>query len=537
MGKNNIINKCFTILAYAYIVLPIIIFLIGWCSWYISIPGTIILSLCFFRLIKNNTLPTSDLEWSRLVFFKSIFIIGIITLWVYFSGVGAFVWQNGDHYCRNAIFEILIDYDWPVVSKITIGNEIQTRGLIYYIGFWLPAALFGKLFGTTAGYCFTAVWAVLGISLFYYLICLLRKKIQIWPLIIFIFMSGLDILWYYLTGNVSNVLAETLHIEGWSTFYQFSSFTSQLFWVFNQAIPAWLIFMLIFLQKNNRYTIFILSFTLLQSTFPFIGMLPFLLYFVLSRKYEGIILRDKKWWYFWCRDTLSFENIVGGGIVGIISFIYLIGNTASQNIEAVAKSTTALLTNIFTPAMPLTISATPINLSPPLFSSLTTTTVPTHPDTLQSSTRWMIFMWIVFIIIEVGIYWISLYKYQKKNPLFYMLLIWLCICPWIRVGIGIDFCMRASIPALVLLYLLIIQTLEASYVKKDYLIVIILSILLVIGSITPLNEIRRTINQTSQQLANGSTFFALRQSDESILCGYNFSGEINNSIFFQYFSK
>lgn len=39
----------------------------------------------------------------------------------------------------------------------------QMRGLIYYIGYWLPAAVVGKVFGLTAGYYFQYVWAIIGI--------------------------------------------------------------------------------------------------------------------------------------------------------------------------------------------------------------------------------------------------------------------------------------------------------------------------------------------------------------------------------------
>ena len=100
-----------------------------------------------------------------------------------------------------------------------------------------------------------------------------------------------------------------------------------------------------------------------------------------------------------------------------------------------------------------------------------------------------------------------------------------------------DFCMRASIPALILLYLLIIQTLDISYIKKDYLIITILTVLLLVGSVTSSAEFHRTISKTSQEIQEGLTLVGLRESDENILMGYNFSGNVNNNLFFQYFSK
>lgn len=50
-------------------------------------------------------------------------------------------------------------------------------------------------------------------------------------------------------------LEHFMHIEWWSGF-QFSSFTTQLFGGFNQAIYAWVLTLLIMRQKSNRYIVF-----------------------------------------------------------------------------------------------------------------------------------------------------------------------------------------------------------------------------------------------------------------------------------------
>ena len=42
---------------------------------------------------------------------------------------------------------MLVWYDWPLVKDVTINNLTETRGMIYYIGFWLPSAIIGKIFG------------------------------------------------------------------------------------------------------------------------------------------------------------------------------------------------------------------------------------------------------------------------------------------------------------------------------------------------------------------------------------------------------
>ena len=63
----------------------------------------------------------------------------------------------------------------------------------------------------------------------------------------------MDIVGLLLTGNPSVIetrLCEKIHIEWWARFYQFSSFTTQLFWVFNQAVPAWIATLLVLSTKR-----------------------------------------------------------------------------------------------------------------------------------------------------------------------------------------------------------------------------------------------------------------------------------------------
>ena len=104
---------------------------------------------------------------------------------------------------------------------------MTTKGLIYYIGFWMPAAAVGKLFGLTTGYCFQAVWAVIGIFLVYMLISSILKEIKIWPLLVMIFFSGMDILGYFLVNGGFENLHPADHLEWWCNF-QFSSMTTAI---------------------------------------------------------------------------------------------------------------------------------------------------------------------------------------------------------------------------------------------------------------------------------------------------------------------
>lgn len=91
-------------IAYGYILLPFILFVMGWFRIYLAIPILILLGICFFKLCKESTslwLP----EWNRDNIIKILCICVLVFLWVYMSGIGKYVFQNGDHTARNAIFE------------------------------------------------------------------------------------------------------------------------------------------------------------------------------------------------------------------------------------------------------------------------------------------------------------------------------------------------------------------------------------------------------------------------------------------------
>lgn len=489
-------------IVYGYVFLPFLIFLLGWVKMSIALPMTLILCYCFFKLcheIPEFWMP----EWNRENIIKIIFIMGIIAIWVYYSGIGKFVFQNADHSIRNGIFNILVDYQWPIVNydllneNHVIYNSGKATGLIYYIGFWLPSALVGKILGIRAGYYMQAVWAFLGIVLVYYLICITLKRIAIWPLFILIFFSGLDILGIFLTGEDPMNFEVKMHLEWWATPYQYSSMTTQLFWVFNQAIPAWVCTMLVYIQKNNRNIIFILACSMLTSTFPFVGLLALTLFFSFSRKYQYQIKKTdlkrtlKKYVICLIKDTCTLQNVVGGGIIGIITFLYLTTNSSGSVIMGE-------------------------NIKGPQFEN-------------------SLAKLIIFLILEIGIYGILIYKYCKNNILFYFIIFCLCIIPPVKVGYSTDFCMRVSIPLLLLLMVLVINVVLESWRKKDYTIFVGLVFVLIIGSATPICEFRRTFTETFKRLNSGEIVYAEDCDMIKILNDLNFSGDLDENLFFEYF--
>lgn len=540
---------------YGYLCLPMILFLSGWCKWYIAVPSILIVCISFWMCMKEHSSnsngvpdspsrnPSVDLPGKlslRENTTKCCAILLIVMYWVALSGVGGYVWQNDDHECRNAIFDLLVEKSWPVTNTVSVNGFPQERGLVYYIGFWLPAAIIGKLFGLNAGYAAQYIWAVVGILLFYALICAWRRKIVIWPLFIIIFFSGADAVGTLLNSEDALQVLGSDHLERWAAHYQFSSMTTQLFWVFNQAIPAWLASALIFLSEKPKNLVFTWSLVMITSTLPFAGLLPYLLYFMISRAEWGKISNVPQLFRNAWKNWASFQNIFGGGIAGLISFFYLTGNVSAGNSPLLNRllmssrseiSGLGIFILILTPFLLLAV-----------FWGVSTLFLLGKKQYVLKTLKWIIivgvlsvggrvllnshaantyvykiFFLFTFYIIEVGIYLICLNNNVKDKVLLGLTAAWLLVTPLIVVGSSQDFCMRASIPALLLIILWCIDAMDT---RKRTLMTWILIGVFMIGSITPLHEFKRTY-------INSRDGYELQSvGEEGILFPGNFSGEV-----------
>ena len=495
-------SKIGVILAYFYLIIPFFIFSLTWLKPCFGIPFAIIVAFGFFLMCKTAPeLPVMKWDIGKL-----IFLLLLILFWVYLSGVGAFTYQNADHDTRNAIFEVMVNNKWPVVMNLMRDGVMQERGLTYYIAFWIPAAAFGKVFGMAAGYAFQYWWAVYGVIVTYYLMCTFWKKNVIWPFVVFILFDGWDLIGYYLTENTSYNMLDWIHLERW-TFLQYSSFTTQLFWVFNQAIPAWILILLLLHQKSNKSIIAIWATGLLYCTIPFVGMLPYVIYMIVKNGRQDCLHIEKNQKAAFFKGIITYQNLFVGGVIGIVSFLYLIMNTA------VGETSLAMLEELFF------------------------TTVHAAGNTNQgiieiAGIRMDMMAYIVSIVLNVGIYFVAIYKYQKKKPLYYISLIWLFICPWGKVGTSNDFCMRASIPALLVLFLLVIDSLIKCKEASDKSVFYALVIILAIGSFSAVSEMGRTISVTLQH-----KYEIIVNDPLSVMHGGNFSCNAEESFFFKYLAE
>ena len=91
-------------------------------------------------------------------------------------------------------------------------------------------------------------------------------------------------------------------------------------------------------------------------------------------------------------------------------------------------------------------------------------------ETIGKTTTLLEAFWIYikFILLEFGIYAILVVRKYKKNPLFYVTIVSLMIFPFFKMGYSTDFTMRASIPAIFMMYIFCIKFLMEE--KQEVLI-------------------------------------------------------------------
>lgn len=548
-GKGNAvshigIHKTLVLIAYIYLALPMILFLLGWCRPLIGVP---LAGVCVWSLILSfRGRKYSEPVWKLTPKdgWKLVVIAAVVFVWVALSGIGGYVWQNGDHAWRNRILHILVEYEWPPTT--------EERGLTYYIGTWLPAALIGRELGADQAHTALFLWVLLGVCLAYALICVRKEKIVLWPLVILVFFSGLDIVGANMFSEDAVRIFDFEHLEWWAPRLpyelQYSSNTTQLFWVFNQSVPVWLATLLIFMDEPPRNMIWVGSLVAITSTLPFIGLVPIMVYLMFRRsewqKPQSVI----QGWKMVSGNMFSFQNLAGGGSVLIISFLYLIGNN-NFTIGSVASGETAPRLAVWLPWIILLIAAAALLLLGTLviwicgkerghllqniiyfmaafalailfFAALGT-------EKAGGNHIYRLIYTTLFVLLEAGVYLYLVFKDVEDKGLFNVVAISLTVIPFIRIGITGDFCMRASIPGLFIVMLWCIDALGKK--SRNYRI-IILTICLVIGAVTPIHEIKRT-------LINSRDGYAIEMvEDERILNAANFSGSLD-TFFWRYIAR
>lgn len=426
--------------AYLLMLVSIVAFFLTWTRWYFALPCTLALVGGFIWLYRCEYLVDRDefqLPWKHV-----IGIAVLIGAWVLMSGNCGFGFGAYDIPWRNAILSDLINYSWPVYY------ETNGYALSYYVVFWIVPALAGKALGW--GAALATLWlyetciCVTAVLLVTFLVKP-KKTSMFWTVaIVFILWSGLNLLGqvimqmiqasYYpfsLSGNES--YCDGLY-HGQATNFYYRSNIDCIENTYNQIV-TWMVVPLFLKSRRMRSYIFLDLLLLPFSPWAAIGLIPLMLAMGVLELRDNIraegpghALKEL------LQGVFSPANLLGlVGILAIFAPFFTATARMSGEAEGVTASSGAFGLLDFSQFLPSTY-----------------------------------YGYVIFIMCEFGIFALIMLPKFKRDPFFWVTVIWLALVPFIWVGSseGRDFCMNGSLPGLFVLMVFMLRYLRDEVAGK-----------------------------------------------------------------------
>lgn len=556
----SIRKKTLLFSSFAYIYIPVIIFLLGFLKLYIAAAVILALGFVGVRVIKHiNSLEKENKDDDRIKLNPIFFVFALLFLLFigYMAGWGRWAKQSYDWNKHNAVLSDLIEKEWPVYYE----NEDEKSMLTYYIGQYMVPALGGKIAGMITDKRIPTVkavpgivtfigatslahadwiydgrydseislafrvaeiiqyfWTEIGLILTWMNILLFLKNTSIIAHCAELFMlaffavpqSIVEILVYFIYGidclytNYIDAANSTILLQYTGNYICFS-------FVFIQLIVPWIVVMLFLNYREQlRMYLFYMLPMLLFAPLPFIGLVP------LAGGYAIYILCRDKNILNWIKTVFCIENITCLLSLGTVLVLYYYGNVFQEK---------------------------------PALSGFTVTDYTGYFG-----------LYIIFVGVNVLIYAGFLFKDNKKNILYYLAIGVLVILPLFHMGLYNDLVMRSSIPSLLVLQCLLtrymIETFPKVKVKKALLpwVMYAAFIAIIINASTyPIDYFfDRTVNEkytkvavlhtyeTMEHFANRK-YFDLSEDERTALFkqehpGYKFEQDFSEDLIFNYYS-
>ncbi len=446
---------------------------------------SVIFLYCITSTIRATTSTTN-----KFITFHDVFTFVLIIIWVNLSGAGGYGHQTPDYGIHNARLKDLIDYTWPI-------HYGENKNFIFYFGYFLPAAIIGKI--SNAGIAFHSMypWTILGATLaLRWLSFLSGWRFSVLLVLIFIFFGPLDIpnlliLDHHAAISLHDTVTEILTNSDYLDFRSkydlgffignYPSNTFQLFWSPHQVIAGWLCISLItylFFKQQTRQLVFVYTLLCLWSPLIMIALCPFVLIAALTQLWR------KKW-----RNIITIENTLGAGTLSLIFlFFYLSGS-----LDAIPS-----------------------------------------PFILENF-DWRNKSWILalFYMSAWGAYVITQGSFvaqqeAQKRIWFICLTCTLLFLSLKQFGAYSDLLCRGSAPLMFLLLVFILQSIKYYWQQQKHVLLIVLLSLLMVGSGSALLQSRTALNQYDKK-ATAISIINYKYSDENL--------GPDNTFFNHYFRK
>jgi hypothetical protein len=423
-----------------YLALPSLIFAFGWLKLPLAVAvgaavvvGVYLAARSSFKAAPASTTLTAP---PRITI---VLMVVLTALWVGLSGAGGYGYQNLDYAKHNAVLKDLIAQPWPVAYDLS-DEQLGVAVLVYALGYYLPAALVGKVIGWPAANHALFLWTLLGTLLAVSWFSVLVGRRWVVVTLTFIFFGGLDAFGHFLLNR--QMCPIPAHQEWWAYFWQYSSNTALLFWVPQHVIAGWIIPGVLLYeslyQRHSSNTIFLFALSVLWSPLVTAGLVPFIALALVQTRVKNV----------W-----SLQNVLVAPALLAIAALYF-----SSHSQGMGRGWLWEITDLRAD-WPRLVS---------------------------------------FYLLEFGVYaavaWGALN--QPPSPLrvwWFVALAALLVFPFYAMGEWNDLAMRASIPALFVFWVGVGKALMSSHTRMGVVSRAALAVALTIGALGPGAEIARSL--------------------------------------------
>jgi hypothetical protein len=240
-----------------------------------------------------------------------ILVIAVGFIWARVSGAGGYGYQNWDWMKSNAVLKDLVSRPWPVGFST---NDGQIHSMVYYIAYYLPAALVGKILGWNAANHALFIYTFVGIALSLFWFVRLVGFVSPLLAIFFVLFGGLDFVAAFILSG--RVFSGVEGMEYWTHIWHYSGNTLLLFFGPQHALAAWMLTGAIIregmTEKSAEYIGFLLALCLLWSPLIVFGLVPI----GLMALYESRL-----------RKILTYQNFIAAALMFFLMALFFASNS------------------------------------------------------------------------------------------------------------------------------------------------------------------------------------------------------------------
>lgn len=483
-------GKTLAVLNLLYGYLPCIVFLLGWCKLWISVPASVallILVVLFIRQMDNN----DSVSISTPVLISTLAVSAGLCLVMGFGGVFA---NFFDYFKHSAIIQDLVAYDWPVVY-----TQNEPAMLTYYLGQYLIPSVVGKiLHNRIVAELFMGLVGWVGVYLLYLNLVILTSanngQKQLLLFVMYFLFSGMFLPLYivYKSLPLNGITFFINHcwfvVEGW--LLQYRSTLVALRWVYPQYIVPCIGAAMLYRSKEFKYCALILLPSFLFGTWSFLCLVILTVLRLLI-----VSIQQGKFNF----DIVSIQNVVVA-LIGCVFLFYYWGN--------------------------ITMSGKPD------YMKLSMITTPWYYITA----------YLPFVLFMFGFYVILVWQDYKTDPVFLAVVVVLLVIPCFRMGYFNDFVMSVSLPAMFLLFSYLFKFMITADSKQKLVKIrkVVLSICLLLACASPITELKSAfplrIVSFSRRTLSTFTDRDAEVSDDCMKYNY-YTYYPEDSFFYKYLSK